>query len=151
MSFAGVSVRNMSPFRRFRVQTDTAHPQTDIVKFALRAVAWGLGFFGLLRLNWVATHVLLPITQAQGAAAAGLLGAPAMPIEVTLACSGADALALCVGTILAYPVNWRARLTGAFTGVALILVLNTLRIGTLGQAVTSPSLFEMLHVYVWPA
>src|SRR5688572_6899017 len=151
MSFAGVSVRNMSPFRRFRVQTDTAHPQTDIVKFALRAVAWGLGFFGLLRLNWVATHVLLPITQAQGAAAAGLLGAPAMPIEVTLACSGADALALCVGTILAYPVLWRTRIAGAAAGVTVILFLNTVRIGTLGQAAASPAWFDVLHLYVWPA
>ena len=29
---------------------------TDAVKFALRAVAWSLGFFGLLRLNWFEAH-----------------------------------------------------------------------------------------------
>jgi len=132
------------------VQTDTAPRPTDTVKFALRAVAWSLGFFGLLRLNWFAAHVLLPVTRAQGAAAAGLFGTPAMPIEVTLACSGAEALALCLGTVLAYPVKWRARLTGAAGGVALILVLNTLRIGTLGQATASPA-FTTLHIYVWPA
>ncbi len=74
-----------------------------------------------------------------------------MPIEVTLACSGADALALCLGTILAYPVKWRARIAGAAGGAALILVLNTLRIGTLGQAAASPAWFNILHVYVWPA
>jgi exosortase/archaeosortase family protein len=133
------------------VQTDTAPHLTDTVKFALRAAAWSLGFFGLLRLEWFATHVLLPITRAQGAVAAGLLGTPAMPIEVTLACSGAEALALCVGTILAYPVKWRARLLGAAGGVALILSLNTLRIGTLGQAAASPHWFNTLHLYIWPA
>lgn len=133
------------------MQTDTAPHQTDTVKFALRAVAWSLGFFGLLRLDWFATQVLLPLTQAQGSAASALMGAPAMPIEVTLACSGAEALALCLGTILAYPVKWRARLLGAAGGAALILALNTLRIGTLGQAAASPQWFNTLHVYVWPA
>src|SRR5688500_6343485 len=103
MSCADASARNMSPCRRFRVQTDTSPLPTDTVKFALRAAAWSLGFFGLLRLNWFAAHVLLPVTRAQGAAAERLLGAPTMPIEVTLACSGADVMALCLGTILAYP------------------------------------------------
>ena len=133
------------------MQTDTPPLPTDTVKFALRAVAWSLGFFGMLRLNWFAAHVLLPVTRAQGTAAARLLGTPTMPIEVTLACSGADALALCLGTILAYPVKWRARITGAAGGAALILALNTLRIGTLGQAAASPAWFNILHVYAWPA
>jgi exosortase/archaeosortase family protein len=133
------------------VQTDTSPRPTGTVKFALRAAAWSLGFFGLLRLNWFAAHVLLPVTRAQGTAAAGFLGTPSMPIEITLACSGADALALCLGTILAYPVKWRARLTGAAGGATVILILNTLRIGTLGQAAASPKWFNILHLYIWPA
>ena len=140
----------MSRSRESRVQTDTAPRHTDTVKFALRAAAWSLGFFGLLRLNWFATTVSLPVTRAQSAVATGVLGTPAMPIDITLACSGADALALCLGTILAYPVSWRARLTGAAGGTALILALNMLRIGTLGQAAASPE-FNTLHLYVWPA
>jgi exosortase/archaeosortase family protein len=132
------------------VQTATPLHQTDTAKFALRALAWSVGLFGLLRLEWFASHVLLPVTRAQGAAATFLLGTPPMPIEVTLACSGADALALCLGTILAYPVKWRARLLGAAGGGSLILVLNMLRIGTLGQAAASPE-FNTLHLYVWPA
>ena len=132
------------------MQTDTDRHQTDTVKFGLRAAAWSLGFFGLLRLEWFASHVLLPMTRAQGAAATAILGTPTMPVEVTLACSGADALALCLGAILAYPVRWRARLTGAAGGAALIVALNMLRIGTLGQAAASPQ-FNTLHLYVWPA
>ena len=60
-------------------------------------------------------------------------------------------LALCLGAILAYPVRWRTRLVGAGVGLALILALNTLRIGTLGRLAASPSLFDAFHVYVWPA
>ena len=60
-------------------------------------------------------------------------------------------VALCLGAIPAYPVTWRARLGGAVGGVALILILNTLRIGTLGRAAASPAWFNALHLYLWPA
>lgn len=131
--------------------TDTARRPTDAVKFALRGVAWSLGIFGLLRLNWTEAHVVLPFTRVQGGFAVALFGAPTLPIEVTLACSGADALALFLGAVLAYPVRWRMRLAGAGGGAALILALNTLRIGTLGRAAASPAWFNTLHVYIWPA
>jgi len=133
------------------VPTDAARGPTGAVKFALRGLAWSVGLFGLLRLNWTEAHAVLPLTRAQAAVAAGLFGASALPVEVTLACSGADALALCLGAVLAYPVRWRTRLAGAGAGAALILGLNTLRIGTLGRAVESPAWFTALHVYVWPA
>ena len=87
----------------------------------------------------------------QAAGASGLFGASTLPIEATLACSGADALALCLGAVLAYPAAWRARVLGAAGGAAAILALNTLRIGTLGRVVGSPMWFSALHVYVWPA
>jgi exosortase/archaeosortase family protein len=114
-------------------------------------VALSLGFFGLLRLNWTEAHVVLPFTRVQAAVAAGLFGMPTLPVEVTLACSGADALALCLGAVLAYPVPWGRRFAGAAGGVGLILVLNTVRIGTLGLVAASPAWFHTLHVYVWPA
>ena len=130
--------------------TDTAPGRTDALKFSLMAVAWSLGLFGLIRLNWTEAHALLPFTRMQAAAAVGLFGA-APSVEVTLACSGADALALCLGAVLAYPVQWPRRLAGAAVGAALILGLNIARIGTLGWVAASPGWFNALHVYVWPA
>jgi len=130
---------------------DTVASRTRPASFALRAVAWSLGLFGLLRLPWIETHALLPLTRLESRLAVALCGAPALPVDVTLSCSGADALALCVGAILAYPARWRMRVAGAGCGVALIVGLNTLRIGTLGRVVTSPAWFEALHLYVWPA
>ena len=100
-------------------------------------------------LNWNATNVLLPLKQVKAALAAGLS-----------ACRGCRAgtwserggvLALCLGTVIAYPVGWRMRLAGAAAGVALVLGLNTVRIGTLGLAAASPAWFNPLHLYVWPA
>lgn len=119
--------------------------------FALRLIAWSLALFGLLRLPWVGMHILLPVTRLQAAAGSALVGPSSLPIEATLECSGADALALCLAAIVAYPVRWRMRTAGVAGGVAVILALNTLRIGTLGRAAASVQLFEALHVYVWPA
>ncbi len=131
--------------------TDTARHPTDASRFLLRGAAASLGLVGLLRLPWTETHVVLPLTRVQGGLAAGLFGTPALPVEATLACSGTDAVALCLGAVLAYPLPWGRRVAGAAGGIALILGLNTLRIGTLGRVVASPAWFQTLHVYVWPA
>ncbi len=120
-------------------------------EFAARGVAWGLGLFGLLRLNWFEAHALLPLTLWQGRLAAWGFGLPTAPIEVTLACSGADVMALCAGAILAYPATWPKRTVGLAGGIALILALNTVRIGTLGAAAALTSWFSVLHLYIWPA
>jgi exosortase/archaeosortase family protein len=133
------------------VPTATPRLRTDATRFALRAGAASLAFFGLLRLNWVEAHAVLPATRLQAWIAASVFGAPAAPVEATLACSGTDAIALCLGAILAYPVAWRVRAAGAAGGLALILGLNIARIGTIGRAAASPSWFDALHLYVWPA
>jgi exosortase/archaeosortase family protein len=133
------------------VRTDTSLRPTPAAKFALRAVAWSLGLFGLIRMSWIEAHIVLPLTHMQGSIASSLFGVPSAPVEVTLACSGADALALCLGAVLAYPVKWQSRLAGAGGAIALVLGLNTLRIATLGWAAASPVWFAALHLYVAPA
>ena len=77
---------------------------------------------------------------------------PTLPVEATLACSGADAMALCLGAVLAYPVTlargvWPARRRRSLC----IVVLNTVRIGTLGRAAASPSGSTLCTSIVWPA
>jgi exosortase/archaeosortase family protein len=124
---------------------------TDAGRYAVRAVAASLAFFGILRLAWVESYLLIPVTRIQGAAATSLFGTSRVPVEVTLACSGADAMALCLAAILVYPSRWGLRLTGASLGIAVILLLNVLRIGTLGQAAGDARLFNALHLYIWPA
>jgi exosortase/archaeosortase family protein len=125
-------------------------PLRQGLDFALRGAGWSLALFGLIRLRWFEAYAVLPLTSFQARLAATGFGRPAGPIDITLACSGADTLALCVGAILAYPARWRTRLAGAAVGTTLILALNTVRIGTLGRAAASPS-FGFLHLYFWPA
>jgi exosortase/archaeosortase family protein len=119
--------------------------------FLLAALAWSVGLFALLRSPWLQERLVVPLTQEQAEVAEYYAGRPPVPIAVTPECSGADALALCLGAILAWPVPWRSRLAGATGAVALVLGLNTLRLATLGRAAGSPSLFNTLHLQVWPA
>jgi len=121
-----------------------------VIAFALRVLFWSLGLFGLIRLKWFEMRFVAPLTEAQAWLASALLGPPASRIDVTLACSGADTVALCAGVILAYRASLRLRLAGVVAGTSMILALNTLRIGTLGRASASPFWFEALHVYIWP-
>lgn len=127
------------------------YPHSQARNFALRGLAWSLGLFGLMRLGWFESHAVLPVTLFQGRLAESVFGISKHPIDVTVACSGADAFALCAAAILAYPAIWPMRLAGVVGGTTLILVLNTARIGTLGRAAGAAAWFEMLHVYIWPA
>lgn len=131
--------------------TDTTRHPTRAADVALRGLAWSLGLFALSRLPAIEAHVVLPLIAWQADLAVRLFGVAARPVEATLACSGTDAIALCLGAILAYPVPWRRRIAGAAGGLLVILSLNTLRIGTLGRASGSPALFDALHLYAWPA
>ncbi|MGE3492295.1 MAG: hypothetical protein AB7N29_19995 [Vicinamibacterales bacterium] len=133
------------------MQTAIHRQPTDARRFILAGLAGSLALFGFLRIPWVEAQLVLPLTLLQGEFSRILFGAPRLPVQVTLECSGADALALCVGAILAFPASLSARLAGAAGGIALILVLNTLRIGTLGLVAAEPAWFGALHLYVWPA
>jgi exosortase/archaeosortase family protein len=121
-----------------------------LIRFVLSGVLISVALFGLVRLGWTDTHLVLPLTLAEAALAARLFGAPAAPIDVTSACSGVDVLSLCLGTLLAYPAAWRRRIAGALGAIGLILALNIVRIGTLGRAAGSAQ-FDLLHLYLWPA
>lgn len=126
-----------------------SYPPSQARNFALRGLAWSLALFGLIRLAWFETHAVLPFTRFQAALAERGFGVPPLPVDVTVACSGADVIALCTAAILAYPATRPVRLAGAAGGVLLILALNTIRIGTLGRAAGS-AWFEPLHLYLWP-
>ncbi len=151
MNSAEPSARGASPSRRSPVLTARARRPTDARRFLLVAVGASLGVFGVLRLAWTEAHVVLPLTRIQAGLAVALFGEPTMQVRATLACSGVDALALCLGAVLAYPVTWQTRLRGAVGATALILALNVVRIGTLGRVAGSPAWFNTLHVHVWPA
>ncbi len=121
------------------------------VRYLLSALALELLFFALLQANWVKTALLVPFTHVQAAIALWYSGGPALPLTVTLSCSGADAIALGLGAILAYPAPWRRRLTGGAGLLAVVVPFNIARIVTLAFVGPASSWFTPLHLYVWPS
>ncbi len=119
--------------------------------FVLRALGWVALLFGGMRLAWVQQNLLLPSAGLQHGLACALTGAPRDAVVVNQSCTGSDAMALCLGAIFAFPATWRRRLVGAAAGLLCILAVNTVRIGSLSLVVGDRELFQLLHVYVWPA
>ena len=119
--------------------------------FVLRALAWVAVLFGGMRLGWVQENLLVPSANLQHGLACALTGAPRDAVIVNQSCTGSDAMALCLGAIFAFPAPWRRRLVGAGIGLACILAVNTVRIGSLSLVVADRDLFQLLHIYVWPA
>lgn len=120
-------------------------------RFALTALTWTLALFAALRLSWIDLQVVGWLVAAQRDLAVWYGATPSASVVVDSSCSGADVIALCLAVTLAYPAPWRTRLLGAAGGTLLILLLNSLRIGTLFNTASQPALFQALHVYVWPA
>ena len=92
-------------------------PSSGVLRFALTAGAWFIGLFGLMRLGWVERQILLPFAQLQ---ADQLTGVQTDAVYVDASCSGGDAMALCLGAVLAFPAPWSARLRGAGGGLLVI-------------------------------
>ena len=120
-------------------------------RFALSALAWSLALFAALRLTWIDLTVVGWLASTQRDLALWYGATATAPVVVDSSCSGSDVIALCLAVTLSYPVAWRLRLIGAAGGTLLILALNTIRIGTLFNTASQPALFQMLHIYVWPA
>ena len=72
--------------------------------------------FGLMRLGWVERQILLPFAQLQERVADQLTGVQTDAVYVDASCSGGDAMALCLGAVLACPATWSARLRRAGVG-----------------------------------
>ncbi len=127
-------------------------PASGVFRFALTAAAWFIGLFGVLRLDWVERTVLEPVAQLQQRVADQLTGAPTSLIYADASCSGGDAMALCLGAVMAFPAaTWSARLRGAAVGLVVIVAFNTLRLGNLSLVAANPALLDLLHVYIWPS
>jgi exosortase H (IPTLxxWG-CTERM-specific) len=72
-------------------------------------------------------------------------------ISIKLGCDGLRAMAVLVLGVLAFPTGGKRKIIGTGAGLALLLVLNILRIATLlivGQH--SNKWFHLLHDHIWP-
>ena len=115
------------------------------------ALAWSLGLFGAAAPALVRSRTRSCRSRTfQARLADGGFGAPTLPVDVTLACSGADALALCVGAILAYPAAGGCGSQAPPRHRADPRAQHRAHRHARPRR-RSPAWFEALHLYVWPA
>ena len=79
-------------------------------------------------------------------------------VEIVNSCTGIDVGVFLACAMLVFPAPWRARAQGVVVALAIPLTLaivfavNFLRVLTLCWLnAGSPQLFDLVHVYVWPA
>jgi exosortase/archaeosortase family protein len=67
-------------------------------------------------------------------------------------CDAVEAMALFGVALLAFPAKWKFKLIGFFTGIAILFMLNIVRVVTLFiTGFYYPNIFELMHVEVWQA
>ncbi|MEX2205763.1 MAG: archaeosortase/exosortase family protein [Myxococcota bacterium] len=73
-------------------------------------------------------------------------------VEIVNSCTGIDVGVFLACAMLVFPAPWRARALGVLAAFAIVFAVNFLRVLTLCLLnAGSPSAFELVHVYVWPA
>ena len=73
-------------------------------------------------------------------------------VDIVNSCTGIDVGIFLASAMLVFPAPWRDRARGVVAGFAIIFAVNFLRVLTLCWLnAGSPQLFELVHVYVWPA
>ncbi|HEX6242960.1 MAG TPA: hypothetical protein VFZ61_18735, partial [Polyangiales bacterium] len=76
----------------------------------------------------------------------------AFPLQIVKACSALDAQALFAAAALAFPTRWPRKLLGLCLGVALLTLLNLLRIACLyWVGLRAPDSFDAAHEEWLPA
>jgi len=117
-----------------------------------------------LTLQSVDTAVIVPFSRAIAVVSAAILNALGQHVTVSgviLAagshavsiqngCNGIEAVVFLIAAILAFPATWRQRLIGLVAAIALIQLLNLVRVVTLFLINRyKPDLFELFHLAIW--
>lgn len=134
-----------------------------MIRFTALFFLFLLGFSALSAATALQNH-LHRLENAIAAAAAGLahlVGSSAMVSDNLIAvrgltlninheCTGVFVLFVLISFIAAYPARLPAQVSGIVVGVAVLTLINVIRIATLVRLVEfEPRAFEYFHEYVW--
>ncbi len=95
--------------------------------------------------TWMARQVGSAATSHENTIAVNSLS-----LDINHECTGVFVLFVLVSFLGAYPARWRSKLAGMLVGVALLSLINMVRIATLVRIMEFyPNLFVYFHEYVW--
>ena len=79
-----------------------------------------------------------------------ILTAGSNAVSIQNGCNGVEAVVFLIAAILAFPATWRQRAAGLVAAIALIQILNLVRVVTLFLINRyKPDLFELFHLAIW--
>jgi exosortase H (IPTLxxWG-CTERM-specific) len=135
----------------------------EITFLVLFALLLG-GGFTLVSVVWINDHAIEPFTaviaRASGAALNALgqhvrlngtvIQGPHFAVNIRNGCNGVEAMLIFVAAVLAFPAPWRSRLLGLALGIAVLQVVNLVRVVALFlTGVYWPRLFDASHTVIW--
>lgn len=121
-----------------------------------------VGFFFLIRLDWVENSISAPYTRFVAACSRALLRAIGTDVEgsgslisssnfavnILHVCNGLEAVAIFFAVVLAFPAPPRSKLVGIAIGFPALFVVNLVRIAVLFMiGAKTPDIFESVHYY----
>ena len=106
----------------------------------------------VLHINAVVASFFLNIFGYQTTAVGSEVNSSLFNMKIAVGCDGIEPITYYMLAILAYPTVLKRKLTGIGKGVALLLMLNFIRVISLYLVgVYIPSLFDFFHVGLWQA
>ena len=79
-----------------------------------------------------------------------VLRSSSFAVNIRNGCNGVEAMVILLAAILAYPASWRARVIGLALGIAVIQLVNLVRVVALFlTGAYLPRLFDSSHTLVW--
>jgi len=138
-------------------------PLRPAVRFVIRAAVLSALLYGVVYFPYRSENLVVQLLSAYlrslaaasgalislfdaSAAARGTSIDGRFPLEIVLDCSAADAQALFLGAVLAFPASWRGKALGALAGIVGLNVINVARIAFLYFiGVHWPAAFHTLH------
>ena len=103
-----------------------------------------------LSVNTQLSGFILNLFGQKTHASGDVLFSSSFSVRIARGCDGLEAMALFASTLLAFPARWNYKLVGFFSGIAVLFILNVVRIISLFlTGVYFPKVFEFMHVEVW--
>ena len=106
----------------------------------------------LTQLIALLTHGILRAAGVQAWVAGASVGIPGFAIEIKNNCNAVYEIGLFAAAVFAFPAPAQQRLTGFLLGVAVLYVVNLIRVlSLLALGRYWPDGFQAAHLYVWQA
>jgi exosortase H (IPTLxxWG-CTERM-specific) len=133
----------------------------NLARFLLLFVVLAVGFFALFYFWKSGVEHLQEWTALLSARLLSLFGFPVevtgitysssgVAIEIIPECTGLYEIIIFSAILLAYPGIWWKKLVGVGTGIAILFILNLIRLLILALiGMRDPQLMEWVHLYLW--